>query len=83
MPNETEPASPVESTVLSMSKQSVVFSPLISSLQSLILQFSDLCTTTNYKLPITKRSPMPTNSSSPHLPFGENKTAEWYGKDRE
>ncbi len=81
MPNETEPASPVESTVLSMSKQSVVFSPLISSLQSLILQFSDLCTTTNYKLPITKRSPMPTNSSSPHLPFGENKTAEWYGKD--
>ena len=24
---------------------------------------------------------MPTNSSSPHLPFGENKTAEWYGKD--
>jgi aspartate carbamoyltransferase len=24
---------------------------------------------------------MPTQSSSPHLPFGENKTAEWYGKD--
>src|SRR5688572_20881572 len=24
---------------------------------------------------------MPTNSLSPHLPFGENKTAEWYGKD--
>ena len=24
---------------------------------------------------------MPTSSSSPHLPFGENKTAEWYGKD--
>ncbi|MCC6300350.1 MAG: aspartate carbamoyltransferase [Anaerolineales bacterium] len=24
---------------------------------------------------------MPTNSSSTHLPFGENKTAEWYGKD--
>src|SRR5688572_22746895 len=24
---------------------------------------------------------MPTNSSSAHLPFGENKTAEWYGKD--
>ena len=24
---------------------------------------------------------MPANSSSPHLPFGENKTAEWYGKD--
>ncbi len=24
---------------------------------------------------------MPTNSSSPHLPFGENKNAEWYGKD--
>jgi aspartate carbamoyltransferase len=24
---------------------------------------------------------MPTNSQSPHLPFGENKTAEWYGKD--
>ncbi len=24
---------------------------------------------------------MPTNSSSPHLPFGENKTAAWYGKD--
>jgi len=24
---------------------------------------------------------MPTNSSSPHLPFGENKTADWYGKD--
>ena len=24
---------------------------------------------------------MPTQSSSTHLPFGENKTAEWYGKD--
>jgi aspartate carbamoyltransferase catalytic subunit len=24
---------------------------------------------------------MPTSSTSPHLPFGENKTAEWYGKD--
>ena len=24
---------------------------------------------------------MPTQSSSPHLPFGENKHAEWYGKD--
>ena len=24
---------------------------------------------------------MPTQSSSPHLPFGENKDAEWYGKD--
>jgi len=24
---------------------------------------------------------MPTQSASPHLPFGENKTAEWYGKD--
>jgi aspartate carbamoyltransferase len=24
---------------------------------------------------------MPTNSSSTHLPFGENKNAEWYGKD--
>ncbi|HXF85857.1 MAG TPA: aspartate carbamoyltransferase [Anaerolineales bacterium] len=24
---------------------------------------------------------MPTQSSSPHLPFGENKQAEWYGKD--
>ena len=24
---------------------------------------------------------MPTNSPSAHLPFGENKTAEWYGKD--
>ena len=24
---------------------------------------------------------MPTNSSSPHLPVGENKTAEWYGKE--
>lgn len=24
---------------------------------------------------------MPTNSSSLYLPFGENKTAEWYGKD--
>jgi aspartate carbamoyltransferase len=24
---------------------------------------------------------VPTQSSSPHLPFGENKTAEWYGKD--
>ncbi len=24
---------------------------------------------------------MPTSSSSPHLPFGENKNAEWYGKD--
>ena len=24
---------------------------------------------------------MPTNSASPHLPFGENKNAEWYGKD--
>lgn len=24
---------------------------------------------------------MPTNSSSKHLPFGENKSAEWYGKD--
>ncbi len=29
MPKETEPASPVESAVLSMSKQSVVFSPLV------------------------------------------------------
>ena len=24
---------------------------------------------------------MPTQSTSPHLPFGENKNAEWYGKD--
>ena len=24
---------------------------------------------------------MPTQSSSAHLPFGENKTAEWYGRD--
>ena len=24
---------------------------------------------------------MPTQSSSPYLPFGENKHAEWYGKD--
>lgn len=24
---------------------------------------------------------MPTNSTSTHLPFGENKNAEWYGKD--
>src|SRR5512135_226240 len=24
---------------------------------------------------------MPTQSSSPHLPFGENKGADWYGKD--
>jgi aspartate carbamoyltransferase catalytic subunit len=24
---------------------------------------------------------MPTQSLNPHLPFGENKTAEWYGKD--
>jgi aspartate carbamoyltransferase len=24
---------------------------------------------------------MPTQSSSPHLPFGENKGAEWYGRD--
>lgn len=24
---------------------------------------------------------MPTQSSSTHLPFGENKNAEWYGKD--
>jgi len=24
---------------------------------------------------------MPTQSSSPHLPFGEDKNAEWYGKD--
>ncbi|HCK67556.1 MAG TPA: aspartate carbamoyltransferase [Anaerolineae bacterium] len=24
---------------------------------------------------------MPTNSQSAHLPFGENKNAEWYGKD--
>src|SRR3989337_1593297 len=24
---------------------------------------------------------MPTNSPSPHLPFGENKNAAWYGKD--
>ena len=24
---------------------------------------------------------MPTQSSSPYLPFGENKNAEWYGKD--
>ena len=24
---------------------------------------------------------MPTSSSSAHLPFGENKNAEWYGKD--
>lgn len=24
---------------------------------------------------------MPTSSTNPHLPFGENKTAEWYGKD--
>jgi aspartate carbamoyltransferase catalytic subunit len=24
---------------------------------------------------------MPTQSSSPHLPFGENKNADWYGKD--
>ena len=24
---------------------------------------------------------MPTQSSSPHLPFGENKNAHWYGKD--
>ena len=24
---------------------------------------------------------MPTSSASPHLPFGENKKADWYGKD--
>lgn len=24
---------------------------------------------------------MPTQSSSPYLPFGENKHADWYGKD--
>ena len=24
---------------------------------------------------------MPTQSSSPYLPFGENKNADWYGKD--
>src|SRR5512139_1761532 len=24
---------------------------------------------------------MPTQSTSPHLPFGENKQADWYGKD--
>lgn len=24
---------------------------------------------------------MPTSSTSPHLPFGENKNADWYGKD--
>ncbi len=24
---------------------------------------------------------MPTSSTNPHLPFGENKQAEWYGKD--
>ena len=24
---------------------------------------------------------MPTNSNSPYLPFGENKNADWYGKD--
>ena len=24
---------------------------------------------------------MPTESTSPHLPFGENKNADWYGKD--
>jgi aspartate carbamoyltransferase len=24
---------------------------------------------------------MPTSSTSPHLPFGENKQADWYGKD--
>src|SRR5215213_11047254 len=24
---------------------------------------------------------MPTNSTSPYLPFGENKQADWYGKD--
>ncbi|MBI5296160.1 MAG: aspartate carbamoyltransferase [Chloroflexi bacterium] len=24
---------------------------------------------------------MPTSSTNPHLPFGENKNAEWYGKD--
>ena len=24
---------------------------------------------------------MPTQSPSPHLPFGENKNAAWYGKD--
>jgi aspartate carbamoyltransferase len=24
---------------------------------------------------------MPTQSTSPHLPFGENKNADWYGKD--
>ena len=24
---------------------------------------------------------MPTHSPSPHLPFGENKEATWYGKD--
>jgi aspartate carbamoyltransferase len=29
----------------------------------------------------TKGEKMPTQSSSRHLPFGENKHAEWYGKD--
>jgi aspartate carbamoyltransferase catalytic subunit len=29
----------------------------------------------------TKGEKMPTQSSSPYLPFGENKNAEWYGKD--
>ena len=24
---------------------------------------------------------MPTSSINPHLPFGENKQADWYGKD--
>ena len=24
---------------------------------------------------------MPTSSLNPHLPFGENKNADWYGKD--
>ncbi len=24
---------------------------------------------------------MPTTSTNPHLPFGENKNADWYGKD--
>ena len=29
----------------------------------------------------TRRLTYPTQSSSPHLPFGENKNADWYGKD--
>ena len=31
--------------------------------------------------PYPKESPRPTPPLTPHLPFGENKNAEWYGKD--